>query len=246
MNPKELTAEEKLSTLNLSKNVLFGSGYDFFNKMMNRYKDTVCIDIGANDGGYTQMFLDNGFKEIHCFEPVPDVFEKLYKRFVGNTNVNLNNLALSDKDECKENQNVFSSWTLKDNDGTDDINIALDYKNKEGFSVEFIRLDRYCFSHLRNIGFIKLDADGYELRILTGGSHIIAQEKPIIMCEFSNQIELIGDKIWNFVGYIFEQLHYDVISFDGKKRFFYPEDVLLYYPYHSSFDVWLVPKNWKV
>ena len=40
MNPKELTAEEKRYTLNLSENGLFGSGYDFFNKIMDRYKNT--------------------------------------------------------------------------------------------------------------------------------------------------------------------------------------------------------------
>jgi len=65
MTPKELTAEEKLATLNLSENTLFGSGYDFFNKILERYKDTVALDIGANMGGYTEMFLENGFKEIH-------------------------------------------------------------------------------------------------------------------------------------------------------------------------------------
>jgi len=243
MNPKELTAEEKLSTLNLSKNVLFGSGYDFFNKMMNRYKDTVCIDIGANDGGYTQMFLDKGFKGIHCFEPVPDVFEKLAQRFKDVENVILNNCGLSDKDKMLLNQTVYSSWTLKDNDGTDDINIAVDYKGKPGFDVLLRTLDGYVTSD--DIGLIKLDADGYELRILRGAKNTINYCQPVIMCEFSNQIELIGDKIWDFVAYIFEQLNYHVISFDGKRRFFYPEDVLLYYPYHSSFDVWLVPKNWK-
>jgi len=251
MTPKELTAAEKLATLNLSENTLFGTGYDFFNQIIDRYKNTVALDIGANLGGYTEMFLEKGFKEIHCFEPVPDVFNSLYEKFKNDSRVLLNNIALSDKDYIKENQTVFSSWTLKDNDGTDDINIAVDYKGKEGFKVEFATLDNY-FSFVKEVGakklntidFIKLDADGYELRILKGSKETIKKYKPVIMCEFSNQIELIGDKIWDFVEYIFE-MDYQVISFDGKKRFFYPEDVLLYYPYHSSFDVWLAHKDWK-
>ena len=65
-------------------------------------KDSVFIDIGANIGLYSLFVSDKYNSNIECFEPHPQAFNILSKRFKNKTKVKLNNLAVSDVEGTTE------------------------------------------------------------------------------------------------------------------------------------------------
>ena len=62
----------------------------------------IVFDVGTHVGDYTDYILSLGKNvEIHCFEPVDSVFQKLKERLITGQNegVFLNTVGLSDKPE---------------------------------------------------------------------------------------------------------------------------------------------------
>ncbi len=199
----------------------------------------IALDIGANDGGYISAMIGNGFNVI-AFEPVPDMFDKCCERFLGDSRVVINNIGVSDKSGWLKNITVLSAWTLGDSKELG-LDIALDYKEKETFDVQLVTLDE-TVGDLK-IGFIKLDVDGYEFKVLRGAEKLLLAQKPPILCEFSCYIEgTFKEKVEDFINYIFF-LGYDIMSMDGLNVFNAWEQVKPYYPYNTSFDVMLIPKH---
>ena len=64
----------------------------------------VIFDIGANIGYYSILFAklcgENGC--VHCFEPVPETYQKLLQNLGSCKNAKLNNLAAADFEDTFE------------------------------------------------------------------------------------------------------------------------------------------------
>lgn len=223
--------EEKINPLHIISQKLY-------DECMSNASVKVALDIGANDGGYTNTLLEHGF-QVHCFEPVPEIFEFLSQRYSENKNVILNNLALSDVKGELKNITVLESWTLGNPD-----NISLSVQPARVgvpyFDCKIDTLDNYIQENNLQIGIIKLDVDGYELKVLKGGRETILKQRPQILCELSLYIEKVGDSIEEFINYIFG-LGYKIVSMDGEFTCHTWEEVKPFYPYNSSFDVMLIP-----
>ena len=54
----------------------------------------ICIDLGANLGLFTEKLAQTG-AQVHAYEPDPHYFAILQKRFAGQSNVHLHNVAVS-------------------------------------------------------------------------------------------------------------------------------------------------------
>lgn len=199
-------------------------------------KNQTAIDIGANVGDFTAFLRGRGFI-VHAFEPVRDVFQRLSERHARDIGVHLNNVGLSDEAGEVQNVTVLSAWTLAP-EGTAGLETALDYKGKESFSINLTTLD----DHMSGIavGFIKLDVDGYEPRVLRGARNTIRLHRPHIMCELSVYPEKLGTPIECWVNQIFD-LGYIIRSMDGNVEAKSWREMQPHYPYHTSFDVMLVP-----
>ena len=145
------------------------------------------IDVGANVGTWTWTMAQYS-KEVHAFEPNPKNISKL-RRNVGNLkNVAIHGIALSDREgeailriprgpKGHSNQRASLSTVTV---GDDQAFTAL--------RVEQKRLDD-C--GLRNVGFIKIDVEGFELPLLEGARETIARERPNLLIE----IEEVHTKI---------------------------------------------------
>jgi FkbM family methyltransferase len=132
---------------------------------------TTAIDGGANYG-IMSYNLNSKFSKIYAFEvdtPVRDCLKKNVETFELD-NVVVCDCGLSDKEE------LVSLKYLKNTFGT--------YINKGVSGTNICRtLDSF---ELTEVGFIKLDCEGYEPYILQGAETTIKKYKPIILMENKN------------------------------------------------------------
>jgi FkbM family methyltransferase len=151
-------------------------------------KGSIFLDIGANVGYISAIGASIVGKsgQVHSFEPIPDCALCLEKMKALNPEYNLfvNSFACSDKEG-------FSNIDLS----TSDIRLNTMVPNfikkedlKENISVPVCRLDNYIHENdLKNIAFIKIDVEGFELKVLKGLQKYFEQikptERPPIYCE---------------------------------------------------------------
>ena len=210
--------------------------WELYEHAMQTVTIKVALDIGANEGGYTRTLLEHGFI-VHAFEPVPDVFDKLFAAHHANPNVFLQRIGLSDEMDKLENVTVLEAWTIgKPGDGN--LSVSPAYVGKRPFSVHLWTVDAYL-GH-RDVGLIKLDVDGYEAKVLEGARETLRRCRPPILCELSKYIELLGTSAEKFARLVFD-LGYKFVSMDGKFECSTWKELAPYYPHDTSFDVMLMP-----
>lgn len=197
------------------------------------------IDAGANEGGYVNLMLQAGIECVHAFEPVPDVFDKLFERYKANPKVFLNKLGLSDYKGAALDFTVCEAWTIG-KPADLGLSVSPGYKDKQPFDVTFTTIDDYMGG--APIGLIKLDVDGYEHKVLAGGDRTIIESQPFIFCEFSAYIEKVSGSAEAFVEHILA-LGYVVAAADGSAIFDTWASIKPHYPFNTSFDVMLLPRQ---
>lgn len=207
-----------------------------YQRCMDEAKIRIAVDAGANSGGYCATLLENNFNVI-CFEPVPSMFDILQERFESNPNVTLNQLGLSDRAEIIKNVTVLEAWTIG-HPGDGGLSVKPEMVDYPRFDLHTITLDDYLGA--RKIGILKLDVDGMEPQVLRGAKRTLLRDHPPILCEFSCYINKLGTPPEAFVNLILS-LGYHIWSCDGLNEFSSWAEIAPHWPYHSSFDVLLLP-----
>jgi len=134
-------------------------------------KKRVAIDIGGNLGLWSRvMSLD--FEQVKAFEPVADYCE-FFK--LNAPKAELFNVALG-----AENGEVTMACETKGSCGDTSPLTNPDSQFIVADSVELIPLDAYNF---KNVDFIKIDCEGYELNVVKGAIETIVENKPVIIVE---------------------------------------------------------------
>lgn len=132
---------------------------------------TTAIDAGANYG-IMSYNLNSKFSKIYAFEVESRVRECLKKNV---EKFHLDNVVVCDCGLSDKEESVSLNY-LKNTFGT--------YINKTEPGTNVCRtLDSF---ELTNVGFIKLDCEGYEPYILRGAEHTIKKYKPVILMEEKN------------------------------------------------------------
>lgn len=144
---------------------------------------SVVLDIGANTGIYALIAAaHNPKRQVHAFEPVPQIYTRLKK------NVELNNLG---------NLTVNAS-AVSHEDGTitlyiptGSLHIPTGASTQQGFrqtveavTVEAITLDSYVAKQqIAKVDLIKVDTETTEPWVLAGARKTIERDQPLIICE---------------------------------------------------------------
>ena len=181
-------------------------------------KNLNSLDVGAYKGVYT-YFISKYSKKVYAFEPNPKSFKILEKTV--NANVKVLPYALSDKSsfdflKIPRGRKGFS------NQGGSLRNTKLD-KNYGKLKVKTKKIDDL---NLKNIGFIKIDAEGVELKVLLGAKKLIKKYKPTLLVEIEeryisgpieqslNKILSLGYRGFALIGEILTPLKF----FEGDKN----------------------------
>lgn len=141
-------------------------------------KKTECIDIGANHGRYTAL-MSIFSRHVHAFEPNPECVTNLEDLCLPNASVYP--FALSSLAKTSE---FFVP--MRDDDEVDDLGtldrpVLSSFSDIRHYTVETSTLDALRIN--KPISFVKVDVEGHEIDVLTGGKRLIAEEKPVVMVE---------------------------------------------------------------
>ena len=161
--------------------------FDFFTqqKILNALKKeikgnkiSVLIDVGSHKGEYI-LSLKSKFlvEKIFGFEPNPDIYNLVNKKFSTSNNIIVFNYGISDSSGVIEfNKNLESSSSSMNN-----LNTNSKYYKKKFFLLNFLnlkkittkinvevkRLDEFFKLHkIQKVDLIKIDTEGFEFRVL--------------------------------------------------------------------------------
>lgn len=142
-------------------------------------RDRIALDIGANKGVYSHL-LARLCRGVEAFEPNPKIYRILNRTLP--RNVVTHQVALSDRVGTAElivpmYGSGFSNQTASLNPRKRDDRARI-------VRVAQRTLDSYGFS---NVGFIKIDVEGFEAAVLAGGRETILRERPVMQIELEEQ-----------------------------------------------------------
>lgn len=147
-----------------------------------REGDTV-LDIGANVGWFSlraaRRVGESG--RVIAFEPDPITCERMKEnvRSNGLKNITIEHIGLGETSGCAMLERVNFR-----NSGMNRIVQSVTCDSRDMVLVHLLRMDDYCKdSHIDNISVIKIDVEGYEMKVLHGGEHTIYRHLPIIIIE---------------------------------------------------------------
>ena len=132
----------------------------------------VSVDAGANLGVFT-LFLSKYSRSVCCYEPVPWLADRLRDRFLA-SNVTVESCALGDVEE---------EMTLRIplvGDFSDASIVGKPVTQVEEVGVQVRRLDTFA---LKDVGFVKIDVEGYEMELLRGAETTLKENMPNMYIE---------------------------------------------------------------
>lgn len=139
-------------------------------------KNGIFLDVGCYDGEDSIRFLQSDLfvgNDIYAFEPDINSYHKCKKRLLNHNNVLVYNYALSN---CEQKSYFLQNQGL----GSRMVN--------QGDNMVDVRtIDNIVGG--RTIGYIKLDVEGYEKRVLLGARKHIVQDKPNMMISIYHKPE---------------------------------------------------------
>ncbi len=139
-----------------------------------------CIDIGCHKGEVLDemiRFAPNG--NHYGFEPIPDYYDFLHKKYTGKKNIHLIKKALSDSNGSAEFNWVKNAPAYS---GLKERAYAIKNPEIEKIKVELTTLDE-CAMDYPQISLAKIDVEGAEMKVLNGAKKFIQQHQPLIVFE---------------------------------------------------------------
>ncbi len=131
----------------------------------------VAVDVGAFLGAYT-FFLRRLAREVHAFEPQPACARFLTRAYP--RRVTVHTCALSDHEGVA---------ALLGDEGPDQ-GARIGEGSGTGREVQLKRLDDFG---LREVGFIKIDAEGCESKVLAGAEQTLSCWRPVLLVEIEQR-----------------------------------------------------------
>lgn len=125
-----------------------------------RYVDNrhTAVDAGAHRGIWTHELL-NHFEHVYSFEPVYDLYARIDSatKFQVALGAEMGRCAIAEGDKNTGQGHVV-----------------------DGDSIIVMPLDSFGF---RNVGFLKIDVEGYELNVLHGAKALLNACHPVLLIE---------------------------------------------------------------
>jgi len=150
---------------------------ELLSNALTHHENAVIFDVGANEGfmseTYRQLFPT---AIIHAFEPHPQAFAQLQRKFSIDANVIINNLGVADLPGQLQfnlaNQSASSSFIPFSDQSPYVPGTGLN--TVESLEVAVTSIDNYCIENdINYIDYIKLDVQGFESKVLAGAANML-------------------------------------------------------------------------
>ena len=140
-------------------------------------EDSNCIDIGANMGHILMEIVAAAPHGKHfAFEPIPDLYTDLKKKYSKNTQVF--NYALS----SKKGNTTFNYYPGRPAVSGFRERNSIIQQEPTLLSVQMERLDDIIPADLK-IDLVKIDVEGAEYEVLQGARNLLQKNKPLVLFE---------------------------------------------------------------
>ena len=145
------------------------------------------VDVGTNVGYYTLLAAPilGGAGNIHCFEPVSEIYEMLRANLDRNR-INMavaNRLIISDSGGPK-------TIHLAPNDNCGAASVSIIQRDDDrSETVEATTLDDYVrLRAVPRVDVVKIDAEGHEMAVLKGARTVLREKKPALLVEVRDRL----------------------------------------------------------
>jgi len=142
--------------------------------LYNFLPNRVLLDVGANEGEYTQVTADAGYR-VFAFEPFPEAYRKLEARFAGRENVAAFNFALG----AAETTLPFYVAVESGEEQRGDVSLYGTFRPH--FIRQNVNFEKQLEVPVRTlhslilsgevpaeIDFLKIDTEGYDFEVISG------------------------------------------------------------------------------
>lgn len=173
---------------------------------------SIVLDIGCNIGNHTLFYLfECNAQFVHCFEPVKETYRILEK-----------NISINKMESRVKLHNIGIGATK----GRAQIE-KFDIKNIGGTSIELVENGSITINSIddlsiNQIGFIKIDVEGFEINVLKGMIKTIERDHPYLTIE-------IRDKNFKEAKTILDQYGYKYLEIEEHRSYRDYNDYLFYY-----------------
>lgn len=150
------------------------------------------IDVGGNIGLMARRYAAV-FNQVHSFEPVSENFSCLHYNTEDLNNVTVYKQGLGETQKDVEIVLPYSiatcgSWSITD--------FKNNQEEKRSELINITTLDSYNF---KDVDFIKLDIQGYELQVLEGAVDTLREYKPTLLIETKSAGKDISLPVGRFI-----------------------------------------------
>lgn len=165
------------------------------------------VDVGANIGDTLLMIREVSDMPVHCFEGDPFHFRLLEKNSAGLPGCFLHKTLLSDKPASMKiaSHTSFGTSQFMPDDS-------------HGLVAEFSSIDSFFSDRGEDvpIGVIKVDTDGFDLKILYGAEAVIRKYQPILFLEYDPVLfEKNGDDGLTFLAFLERSQYEHILLYDN-------------------------------
>jgi FkbM family methyltransferase len=168
---------------------------------IKEFSEPVIFDIGANIGTFT-TWMARAFPrgKVYAFEPQRVVFQMLSGNAAINNlyNVYTHNIGIG-KENCKvefEEPDYFDKCDF----GTFSLVEKIVPPSKNKFILSINTLDWFVEYHnIPKVHMLKIDVEGMDLDVLTGGTNTIKKQLPVIFIEHCDNRKTILEEIKIFL-----------------------------------------------
>lgn len=236
---------DKLYIQRLGNGQYQGGNWQFAQTLIDTWAR--CIDVGSNNACNAINYAEH-FQVVECFEPTP-LAQQLWRNTVRDnqvTNCNLYTVG------CGEREYTTEILIHEKNGGHNHLShydknprSKPERRTRSLATVECKTIDSYQFS---DVGFIKVDVEGYERFVLEGAQATIQRCRPTIQLEIvANQCRKFNYRAEDMISWI-RSWDYHVVS---RKRgvlngvFRSDKTQLLYNGeyYKGEMDLWFQPNE---
>ncbi|WP_416672048.1 FkbM family methyltransferase [Egbenema bharatensis] len=142
--------------------------------------DSIMVDVGAHYGTALKHFAERNWR-VYAYEPDPDNRQALMQRVSNQPNVMIDNRAVSDRPG-----QVLPFFNSKESTGISGLSAFRD-SHQQRCEVTTTTVAQICEEHhLREIDFLKIDTEGFDLMVLKGVPWDRVRPR-VIECEFEDR-----------------------------------------------------------
>jgi len=180
--------------------------------VQRKYPDLMMIDVGANVGDTVALCRSTASYPILCFEGDSHYFELLTQNLKHFPQTYAHQLFLGDA-----NASIPASVEMARGTGR----IVYANARAEGSKIKIATLDAFLEDHpaFRAAKLLKIDTDGYDLRILRGAMKYIQEAKPVLFFEYDRVfLDAVGDNGLEMFGRLAENGYEPALFYDNRGR----------------------------